>query len=251
MRQASSPEAGLGAGVRAVFTDRNGGVSGPPFESLNLGAGVGDESAAVAANRDRLARAQGLAADGIAWMRQVHSAAVRYVGGPVRGGPAGQLAEPVDAEFTDVPGVALAVLVADCVPVLVADPQARMVGAAHSGREGTAAGVVPALVLAMTAAGASPARLRACIGPAICGGCYEVPAELRDRVTAEVPAAWCVTRAGTPGLDLRAGVRAQLAELGVREVSADGRCTKESAELFSYRRDGQTGRFAGLVWLLP
>jgi polyphenol oxidase len=269
---ARAPAAGLGAGVRAVFTDRNGGVSLPPFESLNLAAGVGDEPVAVAANRDRLARSQGLQAAGIAWMRQVHSAAVRYVGrgsagrgfadggpvgrGPAGGGPVGRgsvglLADPVDAQYTDVPGVALAVLVADCLPVLLADPEARVVGAAHSGREGTAAGVVPALVSAMTEAGASPARMRARIGPAICGGCYEVPAALRDRVSAKVPAAWCATRDGTPGLDLAAAVRAQLAELGVREVATDGRCTKESAELFSYRRDGQTGRFAGLVWLLP
>ncbi len=247
MRPARAPEAGLGTGVRAVFTDRNGGVSRPPFESLNLGAGVGDDSAAVAANRERLARAQGLDAAGIAWMRQVHSATVRYVGS----GSASQLADPVDAEFTDVPGVALAVLVADCVPVLLADPEARMVGAAHSGREGTVAGVVPALVSAMTAAGASPGRMLACIGPAICGGCYEVPAQMRDRVSAEVPAAWCVTRDGTAGLDLTAAIHAQLAGLGVGEVAADGRCTKESAELFSYRRDGHTGRFAGLVWLLP
>lgn len=247
MRAARAPEAGLGAGVSAIFTDRNGGVSASPFQSLNLGAGVGDEPEAVAANRERLARACGLGAGNIAWMHQVHGAAVRYVGGRSGGRPA----DPVDAQFTDVPGVALAVLVADCVPVLLADPEARMVGAAHSGREGTAAGVVPALVSAMTAAGASPARMRACIGPAICGGCYEVPAALRDRVSARLPAAWCVTRDGTPGLDLTAAIRAQLADSGVPEVAADGRCTKESADLFSYRRDGQTGRFAALVWLLP
>jgi polyphenol oxidase len=240
-------QAELGPGVHAVFTDRHGGVSSPPFDSLNLGAGAGDQPGAVAANRDALAAACGLAAAGIAWMRQVHGTTVRYV----RNGQAAELGEPVDAIFTDVPGVALAVLVADCLPVLLADPQARIIGAAHAGREGMLAGVVPALVSAMTAAGASPARMLALTGPAICGGCYEVPAALQDRVAAAVPAARCVTTAGTPGLDIRAGVHAQLAALGVAETGSDPRCTKESAELFSYRRDGQTGRAAGLAWLLP
>jgi polyphenol oxidase len=237
----------LGAGVRAVFATRNGGVSGPPFDSLNLGAGSGDAPEAVAANRERLAAACGLRAADIGWMRQVHGTEVRYV----TDASAGQLAEPADASYTDVPGLALAVLAADCLPVLVADPVARIVGAAHAGREGMAAGVVPALVSAMTSAGARPARMHAVLGPSICGRCYEVPADLRDRIATVVPAASCVTRAGTPGLDIAGGVASQLADLGVGAVGVDGRCTRESAELFSYRRDGRTGRFAALVWLLP
>jgi polyphenol oxidase len=237
----------LGAGVTAVFADRHGGVSRPPFDSMNLGAGVGDAPEAVAANRERLAAACGLRPEGIAWLRQVHGTEVKYV----NDASAGQLAEPADASFTDVPGLALAVLAADCLPVLLADPVARIVGAAHAGREGMASGVVPALVSAMTSAGARPARMRAVLGPSICGGCYEVPAELTERIAAVVPAARCVTRAGAPGLDIAGGVQSQLADLGVGAVCADGRCTRESAELFSYRRDGLTGRFAALVWLLP
>jgi len=101
----------------------------------------------------------------------------------------------------------------------------------------------------MTAAGASPDRMRAVIGPSICGGCYEVPESMRASVSAAVPQASCQTRAGTPGLDIAAGVRAQLAEAGVGSVRSDGRCTSESAELYSYRRDGTTGRFAGVIWL--
>jgi YfiH family protein len=159
--------------------------------------------------------------------------------------------EPADAMYTDVPGLALCVLVADCVPVLLADPGVGLVGAAHAGREGMAAGVVPALVTAMSSAGAEPARMRALIGPGICGACYEVPEGMRARVAAVVPAAGCTTRAGTPGLDVAAGVGAQLAAAGITDVTADGRCTRESRELYSYRRDGATGRFAGLVWLLP
>jgi polyphenol oxidase len=247
MQLRPSPGAGLGAGVRAVFTDRRGGVSAPPFESLNLGAGAGDSPDSVAANRELLAAACGLQTADIAWLRQVHGTDVRYASRGHAHEPAGT----ADASFTDVPGVAVAVLAADCLPVLVADPVARIVGAAHAGREGMLAGVVPALVTAMCSAGASPARMRAITGPAICGGCYEVSAELRDRAAAEVPESSCETRAGRPGIDIRAGVHAQLARLGVTGVAADSRCTKESAELFSYRRDGHTGRFAGLAWLVP
>lgn len=235
----------LGDGVRYWFTDRTGGQSKLPYAALNLGAGVGDDPADVAANQAALAGEHGLVQPGIAWMRQVHGTQVRYADA----GWPGRDPEPCDAIYTDVPGLALAVLVADCVPVLVADPQARLAGAAHAGREGMVADVVGALVGAMTAAGASPGRMRAVIGPAICGGCYEVPEQMRGQVAAAVPQAWCTTTAGTPGLDIAAGVRAQLGAAGVEAVAHDARCTKESAELYSYRRDGVTGRFAGLVWL--
>jgi YfiH family protein len=255
----------LAPGVLAVFTSRHGGVSGPPFDSLNLGGGVGDDPVAVARNRQLAAQAcgrsaadsvaaDGAASGGIAWMRQVHGSDVAYVPeGPdsVAGSPLDAAPAPaVDALFTDVPGLPLGVLVADCAPVLIADPQARIVGAAHAGREGMADGVVLALVRAMMGAGADPARLRAAIGPAICGGCYEVPAQLRTRIADAVPQAGCVTRKGSPGIDIRSGVVAQLAEAGVLAVSRDPRCTAETPALYSYRRDGLTGRFAGLVWLV-
>jgi YfiH family protein len=236
----------LGDGVLTAFSGRAGGVSPPPYQELNLGLGVSDEPAAVQANRAALALACGLPPASLTFMRQVHGADVWYAGTGSAEPP-----EPVDAMFTDEPGRALCVLVADCVPVLVADPVARLVGAAHAGREGLVAGVVPALVAAMTAAGARPARMRAVTGPAICGGCYEVPPEMRGSVSATVPAARCDTFAGTAGLDIGAGVRAQLAGAGVGSVTADGRCTRESDGLYSYRRDGLTGRFAGLVWLAP
>jgi YfiH family protein len=236
----------LGGDVLSAFSGRAGGVSPPPYHSLNLGFGVSDDPAAVQANRTALAQACGLPPDRLIFMRQVHSADVWYAG-PGALEPPG----PVDAMFTDVPGQALCVLVADCVPVLIADPVARIVGAAHAGREGLAAGVVPALIAAMMAAGASPARTYAVTGPSICGGCYEVPPQLQARVSAVVPAARCDTFAGTAGLDIAAGIRAQLAGAGVANVTTDRRCTCESADLYSYRRDGVTGRFAGLVWLPP
>ncbi len=236
----------LGDGVVTAFSGRAGGVSKPPYQELNLGLGVDDKPAFVRANRTALAGACGLPAGSLTFMRQVHGADVWYAQ-PDSAEPPG----PVDAMITDMPGRALCVLVADCVPVLVADPLARIVGAAHAGREGLVAGVVPALIARMRAAGASPARMRAVTGPAICGGCYEVPPQMRASVSAIVPAASCDTYAGTAGLDIAAGVRAQLADAGVGSITADERCTRESDELYSYRRDGVTGRFAGLIWLTP
>lgn len=251
----------LGAGVLGLFTGRAGGVSCAPYSTLNMSDAVGDEDDAVRRNRELVAAACGLSAAEMAWMHQVHGSDVVRVrcGSPPAGLPQVAAVESAvisappraDAIFTDAPDTALCVLVADCAPVLMADPLARIAGAAHAGREGMAAGVVPALVAAMCGAGAAPARMRAVIGPSICGGCYEVPAALHDRVAAAVPQASCVTRAGTPGIDIRAGVEAQLASLGVRSITGDRRCTAETPDLFSYRRDRSTGRFAGLVWLAP
>lgn len=232
----------LGDGVGAGFTGRAGGVSGPPFDSLNLGGAVGDDPAAVLDNRRRAAAALGADPERTVFMRQVHGADVAFA-------TSTELPGPVDAVVTTEPGLALAVLVADCAPVLLADPAAGVVGAAHSGRPGTAAGVVPALVEAMCERGADPARMVAAIGPAACGRCYEVPARMRDEVAAAVPAAYATTSKGTPGLDIRAGVAEQLASAGVGRVTADGRCTIEDPGLYSYRREGRTGRFAGYVWL--
>ena len=253
------PPAELAPGVFVLFTGRGGGVSVPPYDTLNLGRGVGDDPAAVSANRRLAARACGLGAERLTWMRQVHGAAVRYAkAAPAPGEPPGDAvgpADPVvpeaDATYTDVAGLALGVLAADCAPVLLADPRARIVGAAHAGREGMAAGVVTELLAAMSAAGADPARVHAVIGPHICGGCYEVPEQMRARIAGTVPEASCVTRAGTPGIDVGAGIEAQLARAGVRAVTRDPRCTAETPGLYSYRRDGRTGRFAGFVWLAP
>lgn len=236
-------------GVRFAFTDRCGGVSAPPYDSLNLGGAVGDAPAAVARNRALAAEALGLDPGRVVWMRQVHGADVAYVTAPFPEDP--DRMPGVDAVWTDTPGLALAVLVADCAPVLLADPAAGIIGAAHAGRPGTAAGVVPALIAAMQEGGADPGRMTAVIGPAVCGACYEVPAQLQAEVAAVVPAARTTTRRGTPGLDIRAGIAAQLAAAGVRAVRRDPRCTMETERLYSYRRDGRTGRFAGYVWLEP
>jgi len=233
----------LAAGVGAIFTSRSGGVSAAPYDTLNLSGAVGDDPDAVVRNRRLLDRGCDRGCHAVTWMAQVHGSAVRQVGaGPV---PAAE----IDAQFTSVAGVPLGVLVADCAPVLIADAEARIAGAAHAGRAGLAAGVVPELVSAMARAGALASRMHAVIGPMICGACYEVPGQLRDAVAQAAPGSGCVTRSGRPGIDIRAGLEAQLESSGVPSVTSDRRCTAESPELYSYRRDGRTGRFAGVIWL--
>jgi YfiH family protein len=143
--------------------------------------------------------------------------------------------------------------VADCVPVLLADPVARVVGVVHAGRGGVRLGVVHRAVDALLAAGATTGDLRAAVGPAVCGECYEVPAAMRDDVAAVVPSAHATTRSGTPALDLPAAVLAQLAASGVTQTVHVDRCTLEDPDLFSHRRatasGTTTGRQAGVVVL--
>ncbi|MCM3265280.1 peptidoglycan editing factor PgeF [Streptomyces thermoviolaceus] len=232
-------------GAHFAFTDRWGGVSAVPYEELNLGGAVGDDPDAVRANRERAAQALGLDPARVVWMNQVHGADVAVVDGPW---DTAQIPQ-VDAIVTARRGLALAVLTADCVPVLLADPVAGIAAAAHAGRPGMVAGVVPAAVRAMVELGADPARIVARTGPAVCGRCYEVPEAMRADVAAVEPAAYAETRRGTPGVDVSAGVHAQLERLGVRDREQSPVCTLESRDHFSYRRDRTTGRLAGYVWL--
>jgi YfiH family protein len=232
----------LAPGVSVAVTDRHGGASVPPYGSRNLGGSVGDDPEAVRANRAGVAAELGVRA--VVFMRQVHGTDVAYVSEPFTDD-----APPLDGVFTTEPGLALASLGADCPAVLVADPVARMVGAAHSGRPGTAAGIATALVETMAGKGADPARMVALIGPGACGRCYEVPADLRELVASQVPETFSTTSWETPALDLRAGIEAQLRAAGVPDVRHDARCTIESRELYSHRREQPGGRFAGLIWL--
>ncbi|MGW7288837.1 peptidoglycan editing factor PgeF [Streptomyces sp. NPDC054847] len=233
------------SGAHFAFTDRWGGVSAVPYEELNLGGAVGDDPAAVLANREIAARSLGLAPESVVWMNQVHGNDVAQVDGPW---PTPDV-PAVDALVTARRGLALAVLTADCTPVLLADPVAGVVGAAHAGRPGMIAGVVPAAVEAMRKLGAEPERMIARTGPAVCGRCYEVPEQMRSEVAAVEPAAWSETSWGTPAVDVTAGVHAQLEALGVRDRRQSGVCTLESRDHYSYRRDRTTGRLAGYVWL--
>ncbi|MFG2889563.1 peptidoglycan editing factor PgeF [Streptomyces sp. NPDC048248] len=233
------------SGAHFAFTDRWGGVSAAPYDQLNLGGAVGDDPQAVRANRELAAKDLGLDPAAVVWMQQVHGRDVAVVDGPWRTADI----PCVDAVVTARRGLALAVLTADCTPVLLADPVAGITGAAHAGRPGLVAGVVPAVVEAMTELGAEPARIIAFTGPAICGRCYEVPADMRDEVAAVVPQARSTTSWGTPAVDVTAGVRAQLAAAGVPVREDSHMCTRESADHFSYRRDRTTGRLASYVWL--
>ena len=216
-------------GVSAAFTDTGAG---------NLALHVGDDPARVMARRSRLEESIGALPGSLRFMNQVHGTAVALM----------ERDSPVpEADAMVSRGVPLAVMVADCIPVVLAGESGDgpVLAAVHAGRPGTADGVLPAAVDAMKSLGAS--RIRAWLGPSICGACYEVPAALRDEVAAKVPATWSTTSWGTPGLDLPAGARSQLEAAGV-EVAYSGPCTLETQSLYSYRRDRNTGRFAGLVW---
>ncbi|MFF6981194.1 peptidoglycan editing factor PgeF [Streptomyces sp. NPDC008343] len=233
------------SGAHFAFTDRWGGVSAAPYEELNLGGAVGDDTDAVLTNRDLAAKSLGLDPGRVVWMNQVHGTDVAVADGPWRDRPV----PDVDAVVTAQRGLALAVLTADCVPVLLADPVAGIVAAAHAGRPGMIAGIVPAALRAMTDLGAEPSRIVARTGPAVCGRCYEVPEAMRAEVAAGEPTAYAETSWGTPAVDVAAGVHAQLARLGVRDREQSPVCTLESEDHFSYRRDRTTGRLAGYVWL--
>ena len=237
-------EVDLGPGIRAFFTTRHGGASPAPWSSLNVGLGVGDDAATVLANRRLVSAAAG---GEVTFATQVHGNDVVQVsdGGLPAPGPA------ADALVTTAEGVPLGVYVADCVPVLLADPRAGVVAVAHAGRPGVEHGVVPATVEAMRAAGAQAGDLRAVVGPAVCGACYEVPVDLRARVAEREPAAWSRTSWGTPALDLPRAVASQLGSAGVEQVQMIHRCTRTDDAFFSHRRSSAAGmpagRFAGVV----
>jgi polyphenol oxidase len=230
--------------VRRVTTTRAGGVSAPPFDTFNLGDHVGDDPAAVAANRKRLAAAIGLADDGVVWMNQVHGDHVVTIDGPVDGA-----VDKTDGLVTTTPRLALAVVTADCVPVLMADARAGVVAAVHAGRVGCQIGVVARAVEAMLRLGAHAEDISVLLGPAVSGRNYEVPAEMAAEVETVLPGSRTTTSRGTPGLDLRAGIARQLTTLGVTAIDVDPRCTVEDQTLFSHRRDNPTGRLASLVWM--
>ena len=217
----------------------------------------GAEVAFTDATLDLQGRRRGFAADlgaleqecGVRFARlsQVHGDVVVLVDAP---GPPAEAVVPVaDAMLTTTPGVGLMVRAADCVPVVLLHADAGVAAVAHAGRGGMVLDVVTRVLEAMAEHGARAAGTTAWVGPHVCGGCYEVPAAMRDEVAARVPEAWATTRWGTPAVDVGAGVRAQLHRGGVEVVDVAG-CTREEPGLPSYRRDGAaSGRLGGLVWL--
>ncbi|WP_284991577.1 polyphenol oxidase family protein [Arthrobacter sp. efr-133-TYG-120] len=218
-------------GISVAFSDDDAG---------NLALHVADNPDDVMVRRARLEAAAGLGGRRFQYMNQVHGKAVEFISVPGDGPTA-------DAMVSR--GQPLAVMVADCVPVVllgeVPDDVNPVLAVVHAGRPGVAADIVSATVVEMRNRGA--AAISAWVGPSICGECYEVPEQLRTDVVAAVPETWSTTSWGTPALDLPAGVRAQLQALDIT-VEYSGECTRETARLFSYRRNQKTGRFAGLVW---
>jgi hypothetical protein len=232
------------AGVRAATTLRTGGVSAPPWNTLNLGANAGDDPECVAENRCRAVATLGLPADPV-WLRQVHGRRVL----DLSGGPLAEECE-ADAAVTGLAGRVLVVLTADCLPVLFCDAAGSRVGAAHAGWRGLAAGVLEATV---TALARPPGELLAWIGPGIGPDAYEVGPEVRAACIAGHPEATAMFRPGERDrwhLDLAGLARAQLEALGVSRVYGGRWCTaSDPARFFSHRRDGRSGRMATLVWL--
>ncbi|MDO5031394.1 peptidoglycan editing factor PgeF [Corynebacterium sp.] len=231
--------------VRMVFTSRAGGASSSPYDSFNLGDHVGDDPAAVAANRARLKKAVGL--EDIVWMEQLHTNTVTVVGPERRG--VDEPVEATDALVTTEKRLGLGVLVADCTPVLLVDIAAGVIAAVHAGRLGARNGIVRNTVETMVSLGASPASIQVLMGPAASGRNYEVPEAMAEDVEKHLPGSKTRTAQGTWGVDVRAGLVRQLMSMGVTAIESDPRCTIEDTDFFSYRREGATGRQAGVIWL--
>jgi YfiH family protein len=231
--------------VAAGMSTRDGGVSGPPFDTLNLGRHVGDDPSSVEENRRRFCAALDADPAWLATAGQVHSTTVRVIEAPRH--------EPFcDGLVTTTPELLLAVAAADCAPVLLADPKHGVVGACHAGWRGTVAGIVPATVATMTEQGATPATLRAYVGPCISLEAFEVGPEVAARFDDAVVHRRDEWR--RPHVDLNAALRRQLADAGLSPTAIEvaDRCTAtETDTFFSHRAadGGPTGRMFGAVVL--
>jgi polyphenol oxidase len=233
------------AHVKAVCTLREGGISLGPYASQNLAAHVGDDPQAVDTNRARLRTALRLPR-APQWLNQVHGIQV------VDADRASAATAPpvADAAVTHEPGPVLAVMVADCMPVLLCRRDGRGVAVAHAGWRGLAAGVVEAAVHAL---GADTAQVIAWLGPTIGPAHFEVGDEVRAAFCAQhasARSAFTRNERGRWQCDLYALATQRLQTLGVTSVFGDRRCTyREREQFFSFRRDGVTGRFAALIWM--
>ena len=241
-----------GVGARVIFTDRgvaaSGGSSRWPYAWANLGSHVGDDPSAVVAARSALAGALGVPASGLTFMHPDHGRGVALVGAPTGVAPGMELRD-VDALVTDRPGIGLVALAADCVPVILVEPQASVVAAVHCGWRGLVLDVVGAALAAIEEHGGRAGAVQAVLGPAICGRCYPVPPQRAAEVAEVWPEAVTEAVDGQPAVDVRAGLVARLAEAGAHCALVGG-CTAEDARYYSHRRDGTTGRQAGAVVLV-
>ena len=222
--------------VETFFTNRIGGISHPPYAANNLALHVGDDADAVDRNRRSISTLVGQTQ----FMNQSHGDTVVVVDGVANPGPL------ADALVTAETGIALAVLVADCIPLLMWDDVEQIVAAAHVGRRGLLNEVALRTVAVMNSMGAE--RIQGLLGPSICGKCYEVGGDIFEEVGDAFPLARSVSGKGIPSLDLPGALAQVLSSAGVA-ISRSTICTAENSNYFSYRRDGVTGRQAGLVWL--
>ena len=234
--------------VRRVTTTRAGGVSAPPYDTFNLGDHVGDDPAAVSANRKRLAAAIGLGADGVVWMNQVHGDRVVRVDGPLDAGVGGsrRYRRIGDDHTTIGIGGGNGRLCSRFIEPTPAPGWSRRFTQAESARK-------KASWYGRSRRWWTPERrprdISVLFGPSVSGRNYEVPAAMADEVEAALPGSRTTTSRGTPGLDLRAGIARQLKDLGITAIDADPRCTVDDRSLFSHRRDAPTGRIASVVWM--
>lgn len=227
--------------IETSFTDRHGGVSKAPFDTFNLAFHTGDDPNAVRKNRSRLRESIGI--ETIVWMDQVHGDHIEVV--------TSFRPEPVascDAVVTDRKGLALAVMVADCIPILMYDPDREVIAALHAGRKGTLLNIASKTVETMVERfDAGPDRIRAMLGPSIHVCCYEVGPDIAAEIRKNHGSRYVNDRS----LDLQELNRDQLVEAGVqpRNIEVSPICTCCDRNYFSYRREGVTGRFAGIIWM--
>jgi YfiH family protein len=237
------PQWALGGAIGAGTTTRAGGVSRGPYATLNLAGHVGDDPAAVAQNRARLR--DRLGCRHIQWLDQVHgTTVVRATGHTVVDPP-----PSADAVWTTEPGLGLAVLTADCLPVVLAARDGSVVGIAHAGWRGLVGGVLVELLAALPC---PPDTLAAWLGPAISRDAYEIGEDVAVQVRDLEAASGCLSPGAVPGkhhLDLFRLAENQLRLAGVGEVCASGVCTAADQSTYSYRRDGVTGRMATVCWI--
>jgi YfiH family protein len=217
------------------FTNREGGISQGVYSSLNLGDHVGDIAADVSRNRAVLTALHGP----VQFMNQVHGNRVVVIEEVT------DVVPTADALVSGIPGITLAVMVADCIPLLLTSKQA--IAAVHVGRRGLVNNVALKTIEVMREMGAQD--ISAIIGPAICGSCYEVSADIHQEVVSNFPMADSRTNSGSLALDLPKALNAVLQSAGISIDTSQSACTVEDSDLFSYRRDGVTGRQAGLVRL--
>ena len=223
---------------RSLFTSRHGGFSSNEFESFNLALHVGDNAKTVDSNRDLLAKELGIKRSKLFFMNQVHGSRVVEIDES-----SSYLDEPeADALFTRRSGTALAVLTADCIPLLLSSPSA--IAAVHIGRKGLIAGVLEATLDKFKSYGITSSQISALLGASICGTCYQVSLEIYRQVVDQIEQ--CATDENKRCLDLEAGVISILKSRGIT-WSSRGECSKHSPGYFSFRRDNKTGRQAGVI----